>query len=175
MANQFRNRTTRTSRPNRSWADFSTTARVSVAANSKVLLGGFTPNLATIDETVLRTVGVISVETDTIANAESQIGAWGMILVSDVAFGIGITAVPGPITDASDDGWFAYQAIAQSTGVATSVGARLNSVQYMLDSRAKRIVEEGQTVAVVVQNAHATHAFNITVVLRLLAQIRGTR
>jgi len=176
MANQFRNRSNqrRVSRPNRSWSGFITSARVAVAANSKVLLGGLTLSNTNIDETTLRTVGVLSIETDTVANAESQIGAFGLINVSDTAFGIGITAVPGPVTDAQDDGWFVYQSFAQSTAVATSVGARLNSVQYAFDSRGKRVNEEGTTIAIVIENGHATHGFNATVVFRLLSMVRGT-
>ena len=175
MARNFRNQRSQ-SRPNRSWARLFTAAAVNVPAASKVLIGGFSLSIDGIDETVLRSVGRFYVASDAPTASESQIGAFGMILISDAAQAIGVTAVPGPITDASDDGWFTYMPIVQSSVAFTSVGIEpIAGVGYDFDSKAKRVFDSGRQIAVMVENAHATHAFNFTIVMRLLGQVRGTR
>ena len=57
-------------RPNRGWSFLNSTAAVAVPAASKVLLGFFTPNVGSVDETILRTVGSIYVESDQLAATE---------------------------------------------------------------------------------------------------------
>ena len=165
----------RASSPNRSWTAFVNTSASAVAASTKLLLGTFTQSNPGIDETVLRTVGSIAVYSDQTAAGESQIGAFGMIVVSDAAAAIGITAIPGPATDADDDGWFLYQPINQRMVVATAVGIDAQgAVNYGFDSKAKRRTESGETIAIVVENSSAAHGFNATVVLRLLSMVSGT-
>ena len=155
---------------NRSWSGITSAAFTAVAASAKVLLGSFVLAVPTIDETILRTVGLISIETDNQATAENQIGGFGLIRVSTTAFAIGITAIPGPITDIDDDGWLVYVPFAASTG---TVAASLNSVQYHFDSKAKRKIQDGESVAIVVENASSVHGFDIAVHLRLLAMLTG--
>ena len=176
MARRFQNQQRSRSTPNRSWARFINAASVTVPANSKVLLGGFTLSVDSVDETVLRTVGVIAVSSDQVAANERQIGAFGLIRVFDAVVAVGVTAIPGPVTDASDDGWFLYVPIAQEFQVHSAVGFQGNfATQYHFDSKAKRVFEEGQQVALMVENAHATQGFDILVVFRMLSMVRGTR
>ncbi len=162
-----------TSRPNRTWAGTLSTAGVTVASTTKVLIGTFTLNNAGIDETALRTVGKLAVSSDQTAASEVITGALGMIVVTDQAATIGITAIPGPVTDASDDGWFLYVPISQRILVATAVGLG-ESVGYAFDSKAKRVVHDGTRIAIVIENA-TTSAFIANLAIRLLSQVRGTR
>ncbi len=161
--------------PNRSWSSFVINAPVNVPAASKVLLAtGILSNI-NIDETVLRTVGEIVTASDQFAVTEEQIGAFGMIVVNDVAAGVGVGSVPGPMTNGADD-WFVYQPLIQFLAVPTSVGveAQFGTV-HQVNSKAKRIVSEGRLIAFVVENLHATDAFNIIWNLRVLTMVRGTR
>ena len=161
--------------PNRSWSGFASTTTTTVSASAKVLLGGFTLSNPGIDETILRTVGVLGVRTDQTSATELQIGALGLIVVNDLAVAAGAASIPGPITDRGDDGWFLYVPIVQGFQFATAVGfdAR-NMTQYMFDSKAKRKVQDGFQIAIMVENASSADGFNIASVFRLLSQVTGT-
>ncbi len=166
----------RGARPNRSWSFSQSTAYVAVAAATKVLIGSFTLSNDSIDETVLRLVGGISVKSDQVAASEAQIGAWGMIPVTDLAAAAGAASIPGPVTDGGDDGWFVHQSFAYFYQVTGGLTADANQAHWMpVDSRAKRIVGEGTSLAIMVENAHATQAFDVAISTRLLSMVRGTR
>jgi len=152
---------------NYTWSQFNTTARVSVPAATKVLLGFFF--LATaFEETVVRTRGALTVMTDQQASGEDQIGALGMIRVTDRAIAAGIASIPGPMTDGDDDGWFLWVPFAQ---MQTSPNDTFN-VPLVFDSKAQRIVREGQQLAVVVENG-GPHGLNIVLNLRALSRFRS--
>jgi len=172
---QTRRFPTRRSGPNRSWAVFANTAPVAVAASTKILLGMFDLSNPNIDETVLRTVGSLEFHTDQTASGESQIGAVGMILVNDLAIAAGAASIPGPITDGSDDGWFFFQPLVARFTPLSSVGVEPN-IGHMIDfdSKAKRKIQEGFQIAIMVENASASNAFDIAMVFRTLTQITGT-
>ena len=118
---------------------------------------------------------MLAVRTDQSATTEQQIGVFGMIVVSDAAVAVGITAIPGPITDNQDDGWFTYVPIAQSFQHITGAGFESQvATQYLIASKGRRVVQEGEQVAMVLENAHASTGMLVGVVLRLLSQVRGT-
>ena len=175
MARRFQNRQmTRSNRPNRTWSGVASPISIAVPANSAVLLATFVLNNQGIDETWLRTRGSFYVSTDTTGSSEEQIGAFGLVLATDTALAVGITALPDPVTEIEDDGWFVYVPIQQDSLFSSAVGQIIGH-QYDFDSKAKRVVETGTGAAVVVANAHASHAFKISFGFRLLAQVRGTR
>ena len=176
MANRNRFPTSRSrggSRPNRAWSGIASVGFTGVGVSAKVILGSFALSSDAIDETILRTVGMLAVESDQSAAVEDQIGAFGMIRVTENAFAVGITAVPGPVTDINDDGWLLMVPFAQSGASVLAAGP--SSVQYPFDSKAKRVVEGGIRAVIVVENASASHVFQVAFVMRLLAQVRGTR
>ena len=171
--NQFPRRSQ--SRPNRSWLGIFTAANVNVPAASKVLLATIVPSNTGVDETILRSVGRCFVQSDATAT-EQQIGALGLIRVTDRAVAAGIASIPDPITDGGDD-WLLYVPIVQTNEVLDGTATQaVNGVGYDFDSKAKRILDgDGVAFALVVANAHATFAFDIALVFRVLGQIRGTR
>ena len=172
MAQRFPTR--RTTSPNRSWAGIVSSAPLAVPAASKVLVGSFV-NPASNDATILRTVGVIGIRSDELAADEIQVGAFGMVLVTDVALAAGIASIPGPVTDIENDGWFIFQGFTFSRQVFSSTGVNDDETHMMVvDSKAKRKLGDGTSVAVVVENAHATHGFQITIALRMLQMVSGT-
>ena len=176
MANRFpRTNRVQRKRPNRSWSASVLNSFTAVPAASKVLLGSFTLSNTNIDETILRSVGVLGITSDQQAASEVQMGAFGIIPVSDAALAIGITAIPGPFTDGADDGWFLYVPIVQAMEFGTAVGLHPDWAQrYPFDSRAKRVVHEGQSLAIVVENSNGTHGFEAMFQMRLLSMVTGT-
>ena len=160
---------------NRAWTGSFETALVSIPANSAVLLSGFVPQNPGIDLTILRTVGEIFVSSDNAAASETQVGAVGMIIVTDDAFAVGITAIPDPVASVFDDGWFMFQSFAQKTTFLSSIGFNDPSgMKYSYDSKAKRILEgAGKTIVIVAANAHATEGFNLLLNTRILTQLRN--
>ena len=168
-------RVARPHRPNRSWSGFASTAGTGVAASTKVLLGGFTLSNPNIDETVLRTVGTFMCLSDQSAADELQIGAIGMMIVTDLAVAAGAASIPGPITDRGDDGWFVYIPLVQSLDVNSAIGVEPQfATQYHFDSKAKRRAQEGQQVVIMVENASASFGFIVAGVFRMLSQVSGT-
>ncbi len=177
MARRFQNQSTfRRSRPNRAWSGLASPTQTPVPAASKVLIGSYVLSNAQIDETVIRNVGVIGISSDQAAASELQIGAVGMILVTDVAHAAGVASIPGPITDIEDDGWLVYIPFCFEFRFVSGVGVEPDFSHLInFDSKAKRRVQEGSRVAVIAENAHATHAFRVMFVARNLTMISGTR
>ncbi len=175
MANRFHNQRSRTARrSNKSWAFVGNTSFTTIAQGAKVLLGSFTLSNPGIDETILRSVGGVAIHSDQAAADEQQIGAFGLIMVTDTALALGITAIPGPFTDGSDDGWFLHVPFAQSIEFVSGVGVLVNSVWYPFDSGAKRVNHDGTAVALVVENGGASHGLRIAFSLRMLSMVTGT-
>ncbi len=162
----------RSTSSNKSWTASTFATRLNIPANSKVLLGLFALSNPGIDETVLRTIIDLYLISDT-NSTESQMGAIGMIVVNDIAGGIGVTAVPGPATDADNDGWFIHQHLNLRQIGPTAVG-QFQGRGYEINSKAKRVVHDGSTLALMAENLHATEAFDILINLRLLSMVRGT-
>ncbi len=148
------------------WSRFNQTAAVNVAAGTKVLLATFALGNPGISETVRRTRGMIAVSSEQAAAIEEQAGAFGLMKVNDIALAAGAASIPGPVTDGSDDAWFVWVPFAQRS-IASS-GQTISFV-YEFDSKAMRTVEEGFGLAVMVENAHATHAFAIQIGMSLLS------
>ncbi len=115
-----------------------------VASGTKVLLFTFVLSNPGISETVRRTRGFLSVISDQSAVMQQQNGAFGMMVVTDLAVAAGVASIPGPVTDASDEGWFVWMGISQMTG-STIGGNVTHSVlpSYPFDSKAMRKVSEG--------------------------------
>ncbi len=140
-----------------------------IAPGAKTLILAFA-NLAGINETVRRTRGVLSVRSDQSVAPEAQLGALGMVVVNDLAIAAGAASIPGPVTDASDDGWFVWVPFAQS-GKFSSV-SNFGGERYVIDSKAMRKVEEGFQVAVMVENASASDGLEVACAISLLASRR---
>ena len=137
-----------------------------IGASSKVLLGTFILSNPPLGETVLRTRARLSVITDQAVAAEQQIGAFGLIVVTDRAAAAGAVSIPGPFTDGGDDGWFVHQIISQQNGLSG-----LTDAQYDIDSKAMRKIEDGGEIAIMVENGGTSHGFNFIFAVRLLAKL----
>ncbi len=155
-----RRQTARTTRqPGRTtWARLVPAAWSTVAAGAKVQIIAITLDNPGISETVRRTRGRFNFASDQAAAMEEISGAWGMIVVTDAAAAIGVTAIPGPVTDSADGGWFVWEPFGAVLGNAAAAAGNAASTlaPIMYDSKAMRKIQDGFQVAVVVENASAS-------------------
>ncbi len=151
------------------WARSEAAVYTVVAAGTKVLLATIVLSNPGINETIRRTRGRFSVHSDQASGGEPQLGALGFIVVNDLAIAAGAASIPGPVTDASDDGWFVWEPF-QSFGFNGTVGTLFDR-SYMFDSKAMRRVEEGFTIALMVENANGTTGLNIACGTSLLTSL----
>ena len=127
---------------------------VVVPSASKVLIASVSLSNPGIGEVVRRTRGVMSVLSGQGLVNNFQRGALGMIVVTDTALAAGASAIPGPGTDLNDDGWFLWVPFSQNIG-ATAAGntsADQGNNRYDFDSKAMRKVEEGYSIAVMLES-----------------------
>ncbi len=148
------------------WARLVPTAMTTLAASSKVLLATFTLSNPGIGETIRRTRGMIWVASDQATVLEDQIGAVGMMIVTDRAVAVGITAIPDPVTEATDDGWFVWVPILQQGDTGPN---HISGFQYPFDSKAMRKVPEGFSIVVVAANSHGADGFDVGINLSMLS------
>jgi len=165
----------RRSSPNRAWAGAVDVESTIVGPSTKTLLGSLVLSNTNIDETVLRTVGMISVKTDNVAADEQQIGAFGMIVVNDLALAAGAASIPGPVTDIGDDGWFVHVPFNSSFlfGDTSAIQHNINT-SHMFDFKSKRIVQDGFGIALMVETAAGSEGAVFGVILRMLSMVKGT-
>ena len=151
---------------NWSWAGIATTP-TTVAASTKVLLASFVLSTA-FDETITRVRGHMSVTSDQAATPQEVRGALGFVRVTDRAVAAGAASIPGPITDIDDDGWFVFVPVA-------SHGARVSNAnpEYAIESKAQRIIREGEVSAVMYENASSLDGVIVTLTLRFLSRFRS--
>ena len=73
--------------------------------------------------------------------------AVGLGLIEDTAFSIGITALPGPISDPEWPGWMYHKYFSiRSLGVQdAAINAQSNVLRFEIDSKAMRKEKAGQT------------------------------
>ncbi len=141
---------------------------VPVAAGAKVLITSLILNNPGISETVRRTRGLIDIQSDQSPALEDQSGAFGAVVVSDVALAQGVASIPSPITDLDDDGWLLWVPFFQKS--AANVVSYPHG-RYEFDSKAMRRVEEGYSVAFVAENANISHAVEFATVISVLTSL----
>jgi len=139
------------------WARLVETTFTTVPVSTKVLMAIGVLDNPGLTETVIRSRGTISVITDTplAAAPQVQLGAFGIVVVNDIAAALGVTAIPGPVTDQDDEGWFVWQPIGQAIDATGSTAVTAHSVQYQFDSKAARRIETGFSMALMIENASA--------------------
>ncbi len=163
-----RQRFTRTVRQPTDWSRLISPVYVAVPAASKILLATTVSVPAGTGFTVRRARGSLSVISDQSAVIENQMGSMGFMVVSDIAVVAGAASIPGPSTQASDDAWFVWVPFNQATAQNIGGGAGMGPA-YPFDSKAMRKVEGGFSVAIMVENFHATHGLLVAIGFSILA------
>ena len=127
-----------------------------IGANTKVALVLF-PAATLAPEspaTIVRSRLHLSVRPVTGGGADvNMVGAFGCGFVNVVAGALGVTALPGPATDCSWGGWFVWQPIGSAFEFITGSGARLNSTEYVIDSKAMRKFEADMSLVWMIENS----------------------
>ncbi len=163
-------------RSKKAWFGSSDVGNAIAGGGTKVLLGSISLSNTNIDETLLRTVGMISVRTDQIVASEVQQGAFGMIVVTDLAVAAGAASIPGPLTDIGDDGWFVHVPFLNRFEFVTGAGFDANTaVNKEFDFKSKRRLEEGQSMAIMVETTAGSGGINFLTIFRILSMVSGTR
>jgi hypothetical protein len=80
-------------------------------------------------------------------------------VVNDIAAALGVTGLPGPVTDANDDSWFVWEPIVCSGGF-NAVGR--SGWSFPFDSKAMRKVDQGYQVVMLAENASSSIAFELS-------------
>jgi len=176
MPNRTRFSRGRTSSPNRSWAGVNIDNLSIVAGASRFLLADIQLSNSNIDETLLRFVGELGVRPNVDTASGTIIGAVGLIVVTTEAIEAGASAIPGPFSDSGNDGWFVHIPF-QSHFFSQGTGDMLAMTNKSFDFKSKRIVNDGQAVAIVLEttdNNSEGIAFNLTIQSRLLSMVKGT-
>ena len=175
MANRVRRSSTFAPRISRRLTDWgvqlAVTARINVPANSKVLLASVPASV--LEEqapaTIVRTRGYFATVTDSVAAGEDQIGAFGLALFNSVSLAAGIASLPSPDTNATFDGWFVWGAFGDTTMLNSAIGFQTKSTRRIeVDSKAMRKFDRDMGLALIVDNAHASHGFDCLFNLRML-------
>jgi len=143
---------------------------ITLGVNASTLLSSLNAAaLALRPFTIVRVRGIIAIRSDQAAAIEDPAGAWGLAVVSEQASGIGITAVPTPVTNVSSDLWFAFQFFADSRLFLTSGGQ--GAQLFTIDSKAMRKVEDGEDIVEVAENGSASAGMAFNIKWRLLVKL----
>ena len=155
------------------WARAVPTASFALPAATKVLVVIFELSNPGIGETIRRTHVELAIGSDQGTNVEDQVGAFGGIVVNDLAVAAGAASIPGPGTDASDDGWFLHQTFAMQgfKGLRSAGASYPDNLRYEIDSKAMRRVEEGFTVAFMIENLSSTFGMEAVVGVSMLTSL----
>jgi len=121
--------------------------------------------------TIVRTRGVLAIESDQVATTEDFTAIYGECVVSDQANAIGVTAVPTPDTDNSSELWHVMQALFGKFHDATTVGFSIQEGFFPFDSRAMRKVEDGQDLIAVAETSAISSGCVISSFSRVLVKL----
>ncbi len=138
------------------WIDVSTVETTLAGAPTAVLANSLNAAaLALRPFTITRTRGVMHTRSDQTTGSESYGVDLGMAVVSDQAVGIGVTAVPTPLTDKGSDLFFVYEQQFGRLQIGSGAGTGIpvepgHFLQW--DSKAMRRVNNDQDIILVVEN-----------------------
>jgi len=96
---------------------------------------------------------------------QDYFGALGAQVVQERARSVGATALPRPVTEIDDDGWFLYQPFSAFMEASAGVDFKTSDV-WMFDSKAQRKVVDGEAIVFQLQNTGSD-----SVQLRLLVRV----
>ncbi len=140
------------------WAAVTSGAAFTVPGVSVILFASFSQaTLAALGNlTLVRIRGLIHWGTDLGASIgiEKPFGAFGIAVVKEAARAVGVSALPLPFTDASDDMWLAHQFLGATGGlVGGGEGGGGWVDQYIdMDSKAMRKIEDGDAIVMIFEN-----------------------
>ena len=127
-------------------------AATAISASGQQIVGS---GLVLIPEgaTLVRTRGFVELVLEAAANiGEGISGAFGIGLVTNEAFAIGATAIPGPLSEMDWDGWLYHQFWSLHASTATIAdGVNVGRYGFDVDSKAMRKWDTSMTLVAMVE------------------------
>ena len=123
------------------WFQFQPTQFTMTAAGGTVVFSLNAAALALRPFTVVRSHFIIMVRSDQSTNPEVQVGAYGIVVVSDEAVAAGVNSVPIPFANAASDLWFLHEFYLGNSSDVTD--KTIPAVVQRTDSKAMRKVHTG--------------------------------
>ena len=132
---------------------------LNVAMSSSTKVIGTTSLTIGEQQTVVRLRGLIHVNLLTATAAgDGFFGATGIAIVNTDAFNVGVTAIPGPFTDANWDAWIwhsFFDVRAVTATIADGVNANAVSQRIEVDSKAMRRWDPADTMVWLVEGTES--------------------
>ncbi len=155
------------------WAiAITTNTGTGLAAGALASIGASFATLGFLEPfTIIRTRGWLTISTDQVAASEDQVGAFGITIVQARALAAGTGSMPRPFSDPLAN-WFVWLPFSQNYQFRDATGAGINSVGYMIDSKAMRRVQDPNElgIAAIVENGESTDGLLFVVNLRFLVK-----
>ena len=125
-----------------------------------------------VPATIVRTRGILWVASDQEGIDEQPFGAMGMVVVSEQARVAGVASIPTPISDEASDLWFVHQFWQADVAFVSASGFTTDGFKaYEFDSKAMRKVQEGDGIAVVLENASGVDGAVFILKFRMLFKL----
>ena len=135
---------------------------VSTGASGQTILGSGVILAGESKVTLVRLRGSLQVYLKTSSAAGDGFHcALGIGIVMNEAFGVGQTAIPGPISEADWDGWLYHRFFDLHTfdaTIANNIELGLAVAQFEVDSKAMRIWDDGETLMAILEVSEGTAA-----------------
>ena len=145
------------------WGRVVSVGSATIPAASKVFLAQCFLISGVPKATVRRTILWMRVFSDQQAATEDQLGAVGMHIANNNAVLVGAAAMLGPVTDQNDDAWFLWHPIVQRFRLVTASGFDGSDGHlYLIDSRAQRKLQEGESAVLLVENSSPIFGMSVT-------------
>ena len=122
--------------------------------------------------TIIRTHGELLVGLSAATSAvDGYDGAFGICIVSENAFNVGIASIPTPITDIAWDGWFVYQSFSSKL-YGPDLGRAAIVARYQVDSKAMRKIKVTDVMVAVVEATEVgSSTLNMSLETRVLVKL----
>ncbi len=174
-ARQFRGRTfSRGPRRATEWGFLLASAPIVVPANTFLLAGSISQALFGDSQplTLIRSRGVALVSSDTTAASETQHCFMGVAIVKEAARVAGAASLPDPFANGDDGVWQTWRAMPNKFTRGDTTGfAAFAGTSYEIDSKAQRKIETGESLVLMLTNAHATEGLSVIINMRFLFKL----
>ncbi len=152
------------------WANFSVSVSA-VAANGQTLIGVANAALLALRPfTIVRTRGIIQMESDQSVASERPVVVLGAIIVQEEAVDAGVAALPTPGTETNAP-WFVYEPMISSFLFGDATGfIEPGGYSRVFDSKAMRKVEISEDTAVLIEETAGVGAL-VTLQGRMLIKL----
>ena len=149
-------------------------SQTTIAAGSTAALIGSlnAAGLAARPFTVIRTRGLITLNSDQAAVSEDQEIGYGHAVVLDQASAIGVTAVPTPLTDQASDLFYVYELLMTNFRFLSSIGFEQNGqLTRYFDSKAMRKVNGDQDIVITAETSATSEGCVVVDSFRFLVKL----